>query len=293
MSCVHTRVPAEGSGHVATKRRDNRSRAFPSSLPQLAPFPFSPRQPRQLSSPPICQVEPSEQHPVEPKRVSPPTFPPKNETLLPRQPSSSRCLLELVSRKPRVATISLSLSSKTKRSAAIAKEAAPPEGRKAVRVGLARSLCENEIEPKILEQNSLSLCPCSPRDRIDIVTDDNRNLRGIFARERIPLCPFPRAREGGGGRRSERRRKAERRFHETTIGTPVFHPPYLACTIVARRCPRGNSSARSNDVRHARSIHSVARSSWSLYCYGRRSTGFARLAKTVAAGQTRGRCRYV
>lgn len=109
MSCVHTRVPAEGSGHVATKRRDNRSRAFPSSLPQLAPFPFSPRQPRQLSSPPICQVEPSEQHPVEPKRVSPPTFPPKNETLLPRQPSSSRYLLELVSRKPRVATISLSL----------------------------------------------------------------------------------------------------------------------------------------------------------------------------------------
>lgn len=292
---MHTRVPAEGSGHVATKRRDNRSRAFPSSLPQLAPFPFSPRQPRQLSSPPICQVEPSEQHPVEPKRVSPPTFPPKNETLLPRQPSSSRCLLELVSRKPRVATISLSLSLPRRREAQPSREKLhrPKEGKRFESASLDPFATKNEIEPKILEQNSLSLCPCSPRDRIDIVTDDNRNLRGIFARERIPLCPFPRAREGGGGRRSERRRKAERRFHETTIGTPVFHPPYLACTIVARRCPRGNSSARSNDVRHARSIHSVARSSWSLYCYGRRSTGFARLAKTVAAGQTRGRRRYV
>lgn len=30
MSCVHTRVPAESNGHVATKRRDN-CRAFPSS----------------------------------------------------------------------------------------------------------------------------------------------------------------------------------------------------------------------------------------------------------------------
>lgn len=194
---MHTRVPAEGNGHVATKRRDNRSRAFPSSLSQLAPFPFStsPRQPRQLSagsSPPICQVDPGEEHPVEPRFRNASTFPRKNETPLFFSSSSRK--------------VSPSLSRGKRRGREREREKRSHRGRSCTarrkESGSSRLARPNEIEAKILE-----------RDRIDVATDDNRNR--IFADSSSAACV-----------RSEKRRRAERRFHEYDRrhgGTPVFH----------------------------------------------------------------------